>query len=63
MLLNMINYLKGFVKDERGQGMVEYGLILALVAIAVVATLGLIGGQLDVHFQNILAKLGGGGTP
>jgi pilus assembly protein Flp/PilA len=29
--------MKNFFKDESGQGMVEYGLIIALVAIVVVS--------------------------
>ena len=45
--------LKRFFYEEDGQGMVEYGLIIALVAIAVIATLGLLGGGLDA----ILVKI------
>lgn len=35
--------LKNFVKDECGQGLTEYALILALIAIVVIAALTLIG--------------------
>lgn len=31
--------MKNFFKDENGQGMVEYGLIIALVAIVVIVAL------------------------
>ena len=31
--------MKNFFKDESGQGMVEYGLIIALIAIAVIVAL------------------------
>ena len=31
--------MKNFFKDESGQGMVEYGLIIALVAIVVIVAL------------------------
>ena len=31
-------------KNQDGQGMVEYGLIIALVAVAVIATVTLLGG-------------------
>jgi pilus assembly protein Flp/PilA len=37
----------------RGQGLVEYSLIILLVALAVFATLVLLGPQLASAFQNI----------
>ena len=37
-------------KDEEGQGMVEYGLIIALVSIAVIVVLGLLGTSLNDIF-------------
>jgi len=43
--------------EESGQGMVEYGLILALVAVAVIAILGTMGGKLKDIFQAISNKL------
>ncbi|MBI1293632.1 Flp family type IVb pilin [bacterium] len=50
-----------FTSDEEGQGMAEYGLILALVSIAVLVTLGLLGTQLNTKFQEVVTALGGGG--
>jgi len=38
-----VDYVKGFLTDENGQGLVEYGLILFLIVIAVIASLGLTG--------------------
>jgi pilus assembly protein Flp/PilA len=35
----MINKFKSILKDEQGQGMTEYGLVLGLIAVAVVAIL------------------------
>jgi pilus assembly protein Flp/PilA len=35
----MMNKFKRLVKDEQGQGMTEYGLVLGLIAIAVVGIL------------------------
>ncbi|HNX14559.1 MAG TPA: Flp family type IVb pilin, partial [Oscillospiraceae bacterium] len=36
--------LKKFFNDENGQGMVEYGLIIALVAVAVIVAITALGG-------------------
>jgi pilus assembly protein Flp/PilA len=41
----------------RGQGLVEYALIIALVAIVVIATLILLGPQIRNIFQNISNNL------
>ena len=47
---------KLWVKEE-GQGLVEYALIIALVAIAVVAALTLLGGGVGNTLNNIIASL------
>jgi len=39
--------------DEEGQGMVEYGLIIALIAIVLIAILGTMSGSLEAIFQKI----------
>lgn len=44
-------------RDEEGQGLVEYALILLLVAIAVVALLGLLGDQLLDVFSDVANEL------
>jgi len=38
---------------EEGQAMVEYALILALVSIAAIAALGILGGKVNTAFQTI----------
>lgn len=48
-----------WLRGEEGQGLVEYGLIIALVALAVAGTLILLGGRLTTIFQNIVTQLGG----
>jgi len=42
-----------FQKTERGQGMVEYALIILLIAIAVIAALTIFGTQLSTTYNNI----------
>jgi pilus assembly protein Flp/PilA len=45
--------------DEEGQGMVEYGLIIALVSIVVIAALVLVGDELVTVFNGIVTTLQG----
>lgn len=42
--------IQSFLRSEKGQGMVEYGLIIALVAIVVIAAIVLLGGSLTGIF-------------
>jgi len=42
---------------EEGQGLVEYALIIALVAIVVIGTLILLGPQIATIFKNISNNL------
>jgi pilus assembly protein Flp/PilA len=44
-------------KSEEGQGLVEYALIIVLVAIAVVGALTLLGGTVTNTFNNIQGQL------
>jgi Flp pilus assembly pilin Flp len=39
--------------DERGQGLVEYGLILVLIAIFVIVVVGVVGHQTNNVFSNV----------
>ena len=51
-----------FAKDESGATAIEYGLIAALIALAVITGAGLIGDQLEVTFEKIRAALAGANT-
>jgi pilus assembly protein Flp/PilA len=44
---------------EKGQGLVEYALILVLIAIVVIAILALLGNQVSGVFSRITSALGG----
>lgn len=57
MFLNLVARLYTGLKREEGQGMVEYGLILALVAVVVIAALTALGGKLQTLFTTISGKL------
>ncbi len=46
---------------ERGQSLVEYGLILAVVALATVAVLGVVGSTVSDQLASVTAALQGEG--
>jgi pilus assembly protein Flp/PilA len=54
----MMEAIKRFCVEEKGQGMAEYGLILALVAVAVVVTLTALGGGISAKFDQVKTKIG-----
>jgi len=45
--------IKQLLKDESGQTMVEYGLLIALISIAVIAVLVLLGPRIAGFFQAV----------
>ncbi len=50
----MVNKLKQLVKEEQGQGMTEYGLVLGLIAVAVVGSLALLRTQIIDMFSDVV---------
>lgn len=50
----MYQLFKRFKRSEKGQGMVEYGLILALVSIVSLGALGGIGGKVNDTFDKLV---------
>lgn len=48
---------KNLKKAKRGQSLVEYGLILALVSVVAIAVLQTMGGQIQNTVTNINTKL------
>lgn len=48
---------KVYLKRQEGQGMVEYGLILALVAVVVIGALTLMGDNLKGMFNSTAGKI------
>jgi pilus assembly protein Flp/PilA len=56
-MLTMARLWNWFKSDERGQGLAEYGLILVLVALAVVVALTAFGDQIAVLFGKVSTEL------
>ena len=61
----MMELFKGLLMEEEGQGMTEYGLILGLLVVVVVAAFTLLTDEFVGIFQNIVDLINGeigGGT-
>lgn len=50
-----------FVKDESGATAIEYGLIAALIALAIIMGAGMVGNALDAKFTDIATELNDAG--
>ncbi len=46
-------FMKKFVRDESGATAIEYGLIAAGIAVAIIAAVGLLGDSLNVMFADV----------
>jgi pilus assembly protein Flp/PilA len=46
-----------FVNDEAGATAIEYGLIAALIAVAIIGALTLVGSNMSTMYNNIAGKL------
>lgn len=57
----MEKFMKGvnrFIRDEEGVTAIEYGLLAALIAVAIIVGAGLVGTQLNTLFTDIAGELG-----
>jgi pilus assembly protein Flp/PilA len=55
-------YISRFLRDELGQDVVEYGLLIATIAIVVLIGVGIFGGNINMWFQNLAARITTVGT-
>lgn len=49
--------LKCFIKDEKGQGLVEYALIIGIIAIGLVAALAIFSESLQNLYETIKEEI------
>jgi len=49
--------VKRLVREEKGQGLVEYGLILALIVVVVIAAMNGMGTKIANYFTNVQSYL------
>jgi pilus assembly protein Flp/PilA len=52
-----MSIFKRFMKDESGATAIEYGLIAALISVALIAGATTLGGALNNQFKNLAGKL------
>lgn len=57
--MHLLTTIRPLLRRRPGQGLTEYALIIALVAIVAVAALTLLGGQIGTIFGDITTSLGG----
>ena len=49
--------IKNFFNDESGASAVEYGLLVALIAVVIITAVSLVGTNLTSTFNGVAAKL------
>ncbi len=52
-----MSFIKAFLKDESGATMIEYGLVAALVSVAAIIALQVLGSQLQIIFNTVSSYL------
>jgi pilus assembly protein Flp/PilA len=55
--MEMYQLIKKFYNDESGATMVEYAIMVALIAVAVAATVILVGNEMNTMFSQVQACL------
>lgn len=53
----MMQFLKRLTGDEAGATAIEYGLIAALIAVAIITAAGSVGTSLSTTFNNVATSL------
>ncbi|MGT2427780.1 Flp family type IVb pilin [Cupriavidus basilensis] len=54
---NLIAKTMQFIRDEDGVTAIEYGLIAALIAVVIIASVRLVGTNLNLVFSDVAAAL------
>jgi pilus assembly protein Flp/PilA len=53
-----MKFFSKLIRNEEGATAIEYGLIAALIAVAAIAAMSSLGGELSGTFQDVSDKLG-----
>ena len=63
-MLKLIKKVRKLVTGNEGATLVEYGLLVALIAVVCIAGITLLGGNINILFNDIAGTIGGvSGTP
>ena len=54
-----LQYVKAWVREETGQDLVEYALRLALIVLVAIATMGAVGDEIALIWEDIVSALQG----
>ena len=55
--MKLISFLLEFLREEEGQDLIEYALLVALISLVCVAALTTAGSQVSTIFENIKNRL------
>jgi pilus assembly protein Flp/PilA len=55
-----VNNFIAMLNDDEGATLVEYGLVVSLIAVAAIAAIGALGGTISTTFTNIQGHLASG---
>jgi len=53
----MLTYVKNFLREEEGATMIEYGLMVALIAVVLITVVAAIGTSMNAKFGEVDTKL------
>jgi len=55
--MQLAHFVQKFIRDEEGVTAIEYGLIAALIAVAIIISVTLVGSKLAAVFTSIAGSL------
>lgn len=59
-MLSLYTNLSVRLRSEKGATAVEYGIMVALIAVVIIVAVSLLGGSLNAMFEQVKCQVGGG---
>lgn len=57
--MNLLNSLRSFARNDEGQDLLEYALLIALIALVAIGAVTAAGVKVDAVFQSVADKIPG----